>query len=78
MTTHTQCAIDQMEMLIFSLTTTFITLIYQTSGGLLAAIPTHVAQDLLAALHSAGYDSAAVIGTVIKRRNADELVILTD
>ncbi len=36
----------------------------QTSGGLLMAVDEEKAADLVAALHGAGYDAAAVIGTV--------------
>ena len=50
----------------------------QTSGGLLAAVPAHVAVELITALKKAGYDSASIIGRVIKREIDSELVVLTD
>lgn len=48
----------------------------QTSGGLLAAVPAHFAENLIHSLHVAGYPSAAVIGKVVKRKSQDILVIL--
>ncbi len=37
----------------------------QTSGGLLAAVPNHVAQDVVAALAAAGTPAAAVVGRIV-------------
>jgi hydrogenase maturation factor len=50
----------------------------QTSGGLLAAVPAGCVEKLLISLHSAGYTSAAAIGTVIKREEHDILVVLAE
>ena len=53
-----------------------IRILMQTSGGLLAAVPAHFAENLIHSLHVAGYPSAAVIGKVVKRKSQDILVIL--
>jgi AIR synthase related protein, C-terminal domain len=50
----------------------------QTSGGLLAAVPAHEAEGLILALHAAGYESAAVIGKVVRRETEGILVTLTE
>jgi AIR synthase related protein, C-terminal domain len=50
----------------------------QTSGGLLAAVPAHEAEGLILALHAAGYDSAAVIGKVVRRDTEGILVTLME
>jgi selenide,water dikinase len=47
----------------------------QTNGGLLAALPAGQSQELLGALHSAGIESAAIIGRVTERQKGAGLVI---
>lgn len=46
----------------------------QTAGGLLAAVPSHAAEDCIAALRAASYADASVIGTVSPRGSALEPV----
>jgi selenide,water dikinase len=47
----------------------------QTSGGLLAAIPTTTADAVLAALHAAGVASATIVGAVRDRRGGPWIVL---
>jgi hypothetical protein len=39
----------------------------QTSGGLIASIPSNKAIDLIAKLHDAGYEKACVVGSIYTR-----------
>jgi len=50
----------------------------QTAGGLLASVPLDRAQDCLAALHAAGYEHAAVIGSVLPQDATLAPVVLLD
>jgi selenide,water dikinase len=50
----------------------------QTAGGLLASVPAKQAQDCLAALHAAGYEHAAVIGSVLVQGESSAPVMLLD
>ncbi len=50
----------------------------QTAGGLLASVPADRALDCLAALHAAGYEHAAAIGSVLPQNEAQAPVVLQD
>ena len=50
----------------------------QTAGGLLASVPSQQAQACLAALHAAGYEYAAVIGSVLAQGESQAPVVLQD
>ncbi len=47
----------------------------QTNGGLMVALPENQSQKLLASLHSAGIQAAAIIGRVTERQGNTGLVI---
>jgi len=47
----------------------------QTNGGLMVALPESQSQELLRALHSAGIQTAAIIGQVTERQGDASLVI---
>jgi selenide,water dikinase len=48
----------------------------QTAGGLLASVPSDRTEDCLAALHTQGYDRAAVIGTVQPQMHPGEPITI--
>ena len=48
----------------------------QTAGGLLASVPPDRAEACLAALHTQGYDRAAIIGTVQPQIHPGEPIMI--